>query len=55
MDYEIIGYQETFAEDVAFILIKAGLADTTVPLEGALEERRKGGSVYEHFHKLLYK
>ena len=56
MDYEIIGYQETFTEDVAFILIKAGLADTTVPLQWALDERRKGGSASVHFnYGLLFK
>ena len=45
LDYDIIGHQETFKEDVAYILIKAGLADTGVPLAGALGERRKGGLV----------
>ena len=40
MNYTIIGHMETFADDLAYLLWKTGLANTVVPLKAVLTERR---------------
>ena len=40
VSYDAIGHLETFRDDLAYILTRTGLADTAIPLDKVLKEKK---------------